>query len=103
MQHLWEKKIPVFLPTPRALFCSAYSKVCIAIFGQTLFRSLSCIIEVKKNMHIDPPCSFFKNINRNAGIWPYQHLKIMPPSGIDDRSRFWLSCLGPLVLLLPKL
>jgi hypothetical protein len=76
VQHLWEKKIPVFLPTPR-VFCSAYSKVCIAIFGQTLFRSLSCIIEVRKNMHIDPPCSFFKNINRNTGIWPYQHLKII--------------------------
>ena len=25
-----------------------------------------------------------------------------PPSGIGDRIRFWLSCLGPLVLLLPK-
>ena len=30
-------------------------------------------------------------------------MKIYDPTGIGDHSRFWLSCLGSLVLVLPKL
>jgi len=30
-------------------------------------------------------------------------MKIYDPTGIGDLSPFWLSCLSPLVLLLPKL
>ena len=45
---------------------------------------------------------FLKRVHKRIQVPPLYYV-IYVPSCIGDLSRFWLSCLGTLVLLLPKL